>query len=79
MEWARPFLNCVPGVRADGLTWEQQQQAQALLERANRERGRLRGAQYEGRIAGIRTAVLSGAVGNSALGRWLLPTAGAAS
>lgn len=66
----------VRGAQWAGLTWEQARQAQALLERANRERGRLRGPRYALRIAGIRRAVLSGVVGDSALGYRLLACRG---
>jgi hypothetical protein len=58
------------------LSWQQERQAQALLDRANKRRGRLSRVRYAARIAGIRRAVLSGAVGNSALGHRLLACRG---
>ena len=58
------------------LPWPLRPVAQALLDRANRKRGRLSGVRYAARIAGIRRAVLSGAVGNSALGHRLLACRG---
>ena len=51
-----------------GLTWEQAHLAQQLLNRANRERGRLRGPKFAARIAGIVSAVKHGRVGNAAWG-----------